>query len=111
MAKRTTRKGALPKSEGRATVSDAATGVAALAKRINDDRVARRMTWPVYAGFIGIKLSTIYKIASGATTRPHALTVADIEAKLAANSTPTPAEGAADAVVSGGQRHPERSEN
>jgi hypothetical protein len=71
------------------------------------------MTWPAYAQFLGFKQSTIYKIASGATTRPHEFTVADIEAKLAqlAADAVTTAEGAADAVVSSGQRHTERPEN
>jgi hypothetical protein len=112
MAKKNTISGALPNAGGGATVTGAA-GVAALAKRINDDRVKRRMTWPVYADFMGVKMATLYKIATGVTTRPHAITMAIIEEKMAqpATTTPTPAEGAADAVVSGGQRHPERSEN
>lgn len=53
-----------------------------LADLIKKDRVARRMTWPAYAEFLGVKLSTIYKIAQGRVRKPHELTLADISAKL-----------------------------
>lgn len=105
MGKNTT-SSALKKATSGTTVNGA-DGVAALAERLTADRLKRKLTWPNYANHLGEKLSTIYKIASGATTRPHALTMARIIEKLDG----TPAEGAADAVVSGGQRHPERPEN
>jgi len=53
-----------------------------LARRVCADRVARRMTWPDYAAFLGLSQSAIYKIARGKISRPHDLTVANIEAKL-----------------------------
>lgn len=53
-----------------------------LADRLNADRLARRMTWPVYAAWLDLRQSTVYKIATGATKQPHALTVAQIERKL-----------------------------
>ncbi len=56
--------------------------VADLAARIKADRIRRRMSWPEYAEFMGVKQSTLYKIADGRTTRPHDTTVADIEDKL-----------------------------
>ena len=54
-----------------------------LASRIKADRRKRRMSWPAYAEWMGVKMSTIYKIAQGRTDRPHELTVDLIEAKLA----------------------------
>jgi hypothetical protein len=61
------------------------------------------MTWPAYSQWIGVKLSTIYKIAQGATGKPHELTLDLIERKLAEPVAGKPAEsGAADEVVSGG---------
>ncbi len=105
MAKQTTRKRGLPQAERGSKV----TANQDLAARLRADRVRRRMTWPAYAQFMGMQLSTIYKIASGATKKPHELTVAELEAKLAGTSNT--AEGAADAVVSSGQRHPERPED
>lgn len=80
-----------------------------LAAAIRKDRLKRNggMTWPAYAAWIGVKLSTIYKIARGATRLPHELTINKIQNKWAAE----PIEGGAGSeVVSGGQRHPERSE-
>lgn len=56
--------------------------VAQLAKRIERDRLDRRMTWPAYAAWMGLPQSTIYKIAMGRTPRPHQLTVETILAKL-----------------------------
>ena len=32
---------------------------------IRADRVRRRMTWPTYADFLGVHLSTLHKIATG----------------------------------------------
>ena len=62
------------------------------------------MTWPVYAQWMGVKLSTIYKIAQGATGKPHELTLDLIETKLKEPVRVGPAaEGGADnAVVPGG---------
>lgn len=79
-----------------------------LAAAIRKDRRARKMTWPAYATWIGVKLSTIYKISRGATRLPHELTMDTILEKWAAE----PIEGGASSeVVPSGQRHPERSEN
>lgn len=72
----------------------------ALAKRINRDRLDRRMTWPAYAAWMGVKQSTLYKIAQGSTTRPHALTVDQIVQKL---NEPIRPEGERGEVVSDGQ--------
>jgi hypothetical protein len=48
------------------------------------DRIRRRMTWPVYAEFLGVKLSTLHKIATG-VHRPSELTEAIIRDTLDAN--------------------------
>lgn len=56
-----------------------------LAKKVNRDRLDRRMTWPEYSTWIDVKQSTIYKIAQGTTKRPHELTVDQILKKIAAN--------------------------
>lgn len=69
------------------------------------------MTWPKYAEFLGQNLSTVYKIASGATTRPHELTVDEIEQRLAQADGQATAEGATREVVSSGQFNPPRSED
>jgi hypothetical protein len=53
-----------------------------LRKRIGRDRLDRRMTWPEYAQWMGVKQSTLYKIWDGRTARPHELTVQQIEDKL-----------------------------
>lgn len=110
MAKNTISSG-LKKAKRKQTLppagSVAATGN--LAERLNTDRINRRttkgkrMTWPEYALFLGVKLSTVYKIAKGSTTRPHETTVAQIEDRLAEAG-----EGASE-VVPSGQRQPERS--
>lgn len=108
MAKSTTSRG-LKKTRTKPTLA-ASRGVAApgdLASRLNADRIKRRMTWPVYADHLGVKLSTVYKIAKRATTRPHETTVAQIEERLAETEK---AEGARE-VVPSGQRQPERPEN
>jgi hypothetical protein len=65
-----------------------------LAKRLNDDRLARRMSWPVYAKFLGESQTTIYKIASGQVTKAHELTIVALNGKLDANQ-PQPAEATA----------------
>jgi hypothetical protein len=51
---------------------------------IRADRIRRRMTWPVYAEFLGVKLSTLHKIATG-VHRPSELTEAIIRETLDAN--------------------------
>lgn len=86
-----------PTSSGLAEGGDPAT-IAALAKRIRRDRLDRRMTWPSYAQWMGVNQFTIYKIAMGTTTRPHALTVEKIQAKL----NDEPVQGVADQVVPNG---------
>lgn len=104
MAKTATSR-ALKRPKLKQTIADG-PGMAApadLARRLTTDRLKRKLTWPAYAAFLGLKLSTVYKIARGATTKPHDLTLVQIEERLA---IPT-AEGAADAVVSSGQQRPE----
>lgn len=51
---------------------------------VREDRIRRRMTWPVYAEFLGVKLSTLHKIATG-VHKPSELTEAIIRDTLAAN--------------------------
>jgi hypothetical protein len=51
---------------------------------IRKDRIRRRMTWPVYAKFLGVHLSTLHKIATG-VHRPSELTEAVIREALAKN--------------------------
>jgi len=53
-----------------------------LAKRLNDDRLARRMSWPVYAKFLDESQTTIYKIASGQVSKAHELTIVALNGKL-----------------------------
>lgn len=65
-----------------------------LAELIRKDRVSRRMTWPKYAEFLGVKMSTIYKIAKGRVRRPHELTLGAISDRLFPKS-----EGGADREV------------
>jgi len=74
------------KTKTAAVVEDSmAVDLAVLAKRINRHRLDLRMTWPNYARHMELPQSTIYKIAQGSTTRPHALTVDLILQKLAAH--------------------------
>ena len=55
-----------------------------LAADVRRDRINRKMTWPVYAAFLGVPLTTIYKLAKGYTSRPHELTLELIRERLAA---------------------------
>lgn len=48
------------------------------------DRVRRRMTWPAYAAFLGVYLSTLHKIATG-VHKPSEITEAIIREALAKN--------------------------
>lgn len=90
-ANKTTTSSGLPAGKGRGKVRSSAGDVAAgtlpadpqqLADLIKNDRIARRLTWPRYAEFLGVKLSTIYKIAKGRVQRPHELTLAVISDRL-----------------------------
>lgn len=107
MAKKTTRKRGLQKP----TRPDKMPSE--LGQLLRADRIARKMTWEAYAVFLGYNLSTVYKIADGRTRRPNELTEAAMREKMNLPVRPADntAEGAADAVVSSGQRHPERSED
>lgn len=51
------------------------------------------MTWPVYAEFMGMKLSTLYKIAKGRVRRPHELTLDAISEKLQLPINPEGGDG------------------
>ena len=89
MAKRTkakTKTAAAPVEVAQAAAAEdpMAVDLVVLAKRINRHRLDLRMTWPAYARHMELPQSTIYKIAQGSTTRPHALTVDLILQKLAA---------------------------
>jgi predicted transcriptional regulator len=67
------------------TAEQIATGVMAsseLQRLVVRDRIARKMTWPVYAQFLGVPMATVYKIARGTHTKPHELTVATILEKI-----------------------------
>lgn len=62
-----------------------------LAEILKADRVQRTnakgeigMSWPEYADFLGVKMTTVYKIAQGVHT-PRETTVARIKARLAEN--------------------------
>lgn len=81
--------------------------VAQLAAAMRADRVARRLTWPQYSDFLGVPLATVYKLATGRTTKPHELTVAQIRDTMAAHpvkaKTKPRTEGAGREVVSDGQ--------
>lgn len=54
-----------------------------LAADVRRDRLRRKMTWPVYAEFLGVPLTTLYKLAKGYTNRPHELTLDLIRERLA----------------------------
>jgi ribosome-binding protein aMBF1 (putative translation factor) len=76
-----------------------------LADRIRADRIARAMTWQRYAQWMGVKLSTIYKISRGDTNLPHELTLDKIKKKLAepvAAAEPAAESGGSGEVVPGG---------
>lgn len=51
---------------------------------VRRDRIRRRMTWPAYAQFLGVHLSTLHKIATG-VHRPSELTEAIIREALERN--------------------------
>lgn len=62
-----------------------------LAEILKADRVKRvnakgeiGMSWPEYADFLGVKMTTVYKIAQGVHT-PRETTVARIKARLEQN--------------------------
>lgn len=86
-----------------------------LAAAIRKDRLARKLSWPAYAAWIGVKMSTIYKIAKGTTRLPHELTIDTIRTKWAADPLQKPTTdnegGAGGEVVSSGQQYPERSQD
>lgn len=56
----------------------------ALQIELRQDRIRRRMTWPKYADFLGVHLSTLHKIAMG-VHKPTELTEAIIRDTLDAN--------------------------
>lgn len=60
------------------------TGPDGVRTLIRQDRLRRRMTWPAYADFLGVRLSTLHKIATG-VHRPSELTEAIIRDTLDAN--------------------------
>lgn len=71
-----------------------------LAADVRRDRIKRKMTWPVYADFLGVPLTTLYKLAKGYTNRPHELTLDLIRERLAGRQAEdTTAEGAGREVV------------
>jgi hypothetical protein len=74
-----------------------------VAADVRRDRIARKMTWPVYAAFMGIPLTTLYKLAKGYTHRPHELTLDLIRERLAGRKQESSAEGAGREVVSNRQ--------
>lgn len=55
-----------------------------LRELLRADRIQRRMTWPAYAQFLGVKLSTLHKIATGVHLASE-LTEAAIRDTLDAN--------------------------
>jgi hypothetical protein len=55
----------------------AVPGPVGLAEELRADRLERRLTWPKYATLLGVKLSTLHKIAMG-VHKPTELTEAII---------------------------------
>lgn len=93
----TTTKRGLPKTPKRRTLLDRARGVLSpkpTKRRFDDldpdslqaviraDRIRRRMTWPEYAKFLGVHLSTLHKIGTG-VHQASELTEAVIRDRLA----------------------------
>lgn len=54
----------------------------ALADLLKQDRLDRQLTYPEYAAFLDVKLSTLHKIMNQKTRKPHDLTLAQIQKKL-----------------------------
>lgn len=55
----------------------------ALVEALKADRLARRMSWAKYAKLMDVPISTLSKMATGATKRPHETTISWLEQKLA----------------------------
>lgn len=53
-----------------------------LTRILREDRVRRRLSWPAYAKLLGLKESTLYKIAQG-YHQPREITEAIIRDRLA----------------------------
>lgn len=86
MAQKKRKKGI--KFTGRRDGKLASPEIQTLAAELQRDRVARGLTWPAYAVWLEEKQSTVYKIAMGATFRPHELTISRIQKKLKDNPLP-----------------------
>ncbi len=56
-----------------------------LAELIEKDRLARFLSWPKYAQFLGIPQATVYKIYRKVRNRPHQTTIARILQVIADN--------------------------
>lgn len=69
-----------PTEGGAAGLDPSSVTVDQLADLINRDRLARLLSWPKYAEFMGIPQATVYKISRKARNRkgPHQTTIARI---------------------------------
>lgn len=53
-----------------------------LVERLKADRLDRRLSWEKYAALLDVPISTLAKMARGATKRPHETTIAWLEKQL-----------------------------
>lgn len=54
-----------------------------LATRLKQYRLERRLSWPKYAKALDISMTTLIKVATGKSQRPHETTLAHLERGLA----------------------------
>jgi hypothetical protein len=78
---KTTTGGGLKSARGKRTVASQPGRPIGLADELRADRLSRRLTWPKYAALLGVKLSTLHKIAMG-VHQPTELTEAIIRDTL-----------------------------
>lgn len=65
------------------TVTTAPTTQDDLASRLKKIRLERRLSWPKFAKLLDISMTTLIKVATGKSQRPHETTLAHLERGLA----------------------------
>lgn len=61
---------------------DRETRYQVLVARLKADRLNRRLSWDKYARLLQVPISTLAKMARGATKRPHETTIVHLEQQL-----------------------------
>jgi hypothetical protein len=84
------------------TTADAAVDVAALVARLKADRLVRRLSWVKYAKLLEVPTTTLIKLVSGQTSKPHETTSHWLNKKL---------DDLAAAPVPAAEPSPEASDN